>query len=87
MRTYPRARGVRTAKPSVRRETAAEPGSGRTFDWTLAERRAAQHRLILAGGLTPDNVRAAIERGHIRIVEQTPAAPPRSRPARTGKEE
>lgn len=40
---------------------AAEPGSGRTFDWTLAERRAAQHRLILAGGLTPDNVRAAIE--------------------------
>jgi len=36
-------------------------GSGRTFDWTLA---AAAHahgrRFFLAGGLTPDNVAAAI---------------------------
>jgi phosphoribosylanthranilate isomerase len=36
-------------------------GSGRTFDWTLA---AAAHahgrRFLLAGGLTPDNVAAAI---------------------------
>ncbi len=36
------------------------PGSGEVFDWTLAERRAAEHRVILAGGLTPDNVAAAI---------------------------
>lgn len=36
-------------------------GSGRTFDWTVArEVRARVPRLILAGGLTPDNVAAAI---------------------------
>lgn len=37
-----------------------DPGSGEVFDWTLAQRRAAKLRLILAGGLTPDNVAAAI---------------------------
>lgn len=36
------------------------PGSGQVFDWTLAERRAAKHRLILAGGLTAENVAGAI---------------------------
>lgn len=39
---------------------SATPGSGRVFDWALAERRAAEHRMILAGGLDPDNVAAAI---------------------------
>lgn len=37
------------------------PGSGEVFDWTLAERHAARLRMILAGGLTPDNVGSAIE--------------------------
>lgn len=32
-------------------------------------------------------VRAAIERGHVRVVEQTPATPVSPGPARTGKEE
>jgi phosphoribosylanthranilate isomerase len=41
---------------------AAEPGSGRVFDWTLAERVPAGARLLLAGGLTPDNVGEAIKR-------------------------
>jgi len=39
---------------------ASEPGSGQVFDWTLAGRQAAKHRLILAGGLDPDNVAEAI---------------------------
>lgn len=39
---------------------SARPGSGEAFDWALAERHAAEHRLILAGGLDPDNVAAAI---------------------------
>jgi phosphoribosylanthranilate isomerase len=36
-------------------------GSGRTFDWTLA-RQAKAHgkRIVLAGGLTPENVAQAI---------------------------
>ncbi len=40
---------------------SAHPGSGEVFDWTLATRRAARLRVILAGGLSPDNVAAAIE--------------------------
>jgi len=36
------------------------PWSGEVFDWTLAEGRPDGHRVILAGGLTPDNVADAI---------------------------
>ena len=39
-----------------------DPGSGRVFDWALAEGAPGGMRLVLAGGLTPDNVGAAIER-------------------------
>lgn len=46
------------------------------------ERRDGLRESIIA---VPE-VRAAIERGLVRIVAQTPAAPPRP-PARTGKEE
>jgi phosphoribosylanthranilate isomerase len=35
-------------------------GTGQTTDWDLARRAAASHRIILAGGLTPENVGAAI---------------------------
>jgi phosphoribosylanthranilate isomerase len=35
-------------------------GTGRTIDWTKAASVAAARRVILAGGLTPDNVSAAI---------------------------
>ena len=39
------------------------PGSGQVFDWSLAEGAPlAGHRLLLAGGLDPDNVAAAIRR-------------------------
>jgi phosphoribosylanthranilate isomerase len=37
------------------------PGSGKVFDWSLAEGAPPGLRLILAGGLTPDNVAGAIE--------------------------
>src|SRR5690606_6185765 len=36
-------------------------GSGRVFDWSLAGDAPDSVKLILAGGLTPDNVGAAIE--------------------------
>lgn len=39
---------------------ANEPGSGRVFDWRLAEGFPASRRLMLAGGLTPANVAEAI---------------------------
>jgi len=35
-------------------------GTGRTIDWTAAAAIAARRRVLLAGGLTPDNVAAAI---------------------------
>ncbi len=38
----------------------ANPGSGEVFDWTLAESIPDNQRLILAGGLTPGNVAAAV---------------------------
>lgn len=39
-----------------------EPGSGHVFDWRLAESVPPGSRLILAGGLGPDNVAEAIRR-------------------------
>ena len=36
------------------------PGSGRVFDWSLADRAPSNRRIILAGGLTPENVAAGI---------------------------
>src|SRR5207249_6855037 len=41
---------------------AAEPGSGRAFDWSLLDPAPPRVRLVLAGGLTPDNVAGAIQR-------------------------
>src|SRR4029077_19664519 len=37
------------------------PGSGEMFDWSLAEGAPSNRRVILAGGLTPENVAEAIE--------------------------
>lgn len=37
------------------------PGSGKVFDWSLAEGAPSGRRIILAGGLDPDNVAAGIE--------------------------
>ncbi len=40
---------------------APSPGSGKVFDWRLADGVSDKSRLIIAGGLDPDNVAAAIE--------------------------
>jgi phosphoribosylanthranilate isomerase len=37
-------------------------GTGRTIDWVAAAALAEQRRVILAGGLTPENVRDAVTR-------------------------
>ncbi len=40
---------------------APNPGSGKLWDWSLTDQVPDTVRLILAGGLDPDNVAAAIE--------------------------
>ena len=42
-------------------DPAKHGGTGRTIDWVRAARIARRRRIILAGGLTPFNVRQAIE--------------------------
>ena len=42
----------------------AAGGTGKTFDWRLAVDVAKKRPIILAGGLTPENVRQAIETVH-----------------------
>jgi phosphoribosylanthranilate isomerase len=39
-------------------------GTGRTFDWRLVVGLAQRRKLVLAGGLTPDNVAAAVAAVH-----------------------
>lgn len=39
---------------------AAHGGTGTTFNWEIAAVAAASHRIILAGGLTPDNTAEAV---------------------------
>ncbi|MBI5368723.1 MAG: phosphoribosylanthranilate isomerase [Planctomycetes bacterium] len=39
-------------------------GTGRTFNWEIAARAAADGPILLAGGLTPENVAAALTRVH-----------------------
>ena len=39
----------------------AHGGTGESFDWKIAAKAARTHRIILAGGLTPDNVQKAVE--------------------------
>lgn len=41
---------------------APTPGAGKVFDWGLAEDAPSGVRLIMAGGLDPDNVAAAIDK-------------------------
>lgn len=55
-RTYPGPRILVDAKvPGVL------GGSGHTFDWRLVQALAQERQLLLAGGITPDNVALAVE--------------------------
>ncbi len=43
-----------------RYEATAYGGTGKTFDWGVAKAVAQEHTLLLAGGLTPENVAQAV---------------------------
>ena len=62
---------------------AADPGSGQVFDWALAAEVPDGVRVLLAGGLTPDNVGAAIARVRpwgVDVATGVEAAPGRKDP-------
>jgi phosphoribosylanthranilate isomerase len=49
------------SKPSKPEAAGLRGGTGETFDWSLLAQRRSSTPLILGGGLTPQNVTAAIE--------------------------
>ncbi len=64
---------------------APSPGSGKTFDWSLVQEISAQRPIVLAGGLTPDNVVEAIERVRpwgVDVSSGTEKTPGRKDPAK-----
>ena len=64
---------------------APSPGSGKVFDWGLASEVPDSVRLILAGGLDPDNVAdaiAAVEPWGVDVSSSVEAAPERKDPTK-----
>jgi phosphoribosylanthranilate isomerase len=60
-------------------------GTGRTLDWKLARTAARYGRIILAGGLTPENIAEAIrvaEPYAVDVASGVEARPGRKDPAR-----
>ena len=49
------------------------PGSGRVFDWSLAEGAPQHRRVMLAGGLTPENITAAVRRTRLQRMRRAGA--------------
>ena len=61
------------------------PGSGRVFDWSLAEGAPGGIRLLMAGGLTPENVATAIAKVRpwgVDVATGVEMSPGRKDPAR-----
>ena len=61
------------------------PGSGRVFDWSLAEGAPGGIRLLMAGGLTPENVATAIAKVRpwgVDVATGVETSPGRKDPAR-----
>ena len=55
------APGALAAGASDARVAGALGGTGHAFDWSLVVGLARRRKLVLAGGLTPENVRSAVE--------------------------
>ncbi len=63
----------------------SRPGSGQVFDWSLAEEVAEDLRLVVAGGLTTDNVVEVIRELHpwgVDVVSGVESSPGRKDPVK-----
>jgi len=60
----PRVRQAHEYEPYAVMLDGARPGSGQVFDWTMTEQVPSDVKLIVAGGLTTDNVVDAIRTVH-----------------------
>ena len=63
----------------------ARPGSGQTFDWSLADQVPSDLKLIVAGGLTTDNVVDVIRTVHpwgVDVVSGVESSPGRKDPVK-----
>ncbi|WP_041969974.1 phosphoribosylanthranilate isomerase [Geobacter sp. OR-1] len=61
----------------------AHGGTGKSFDWSLARELSGSRSIILAGGLTPENVRDALDIVHpyaVDVSSGVEAAPGRKDP-------
>lgn len=47
----------------------AKGGTGKTFNWQLARGISKKHNIILAGGLTPENIVEAVQMVHPQVVD------------------
>jgi phosphoribosylanthranilate isomerase len=56
----PALRTARESAADIILVDSPDPGSGKVFDWRLAEGAPRGKRILLAGGLTPENVGDAI---------------------------
>ena len=75
--------GATADAPGSVRVLDAAPGAGVVGDWARAARLARRLRLVLAGGLTPDNVAAAVAAVRpwcVDVAGGTEAAPGRKDP-------
>lgn len=65
---------------------AQEPGSGKTFDWSLVKKLPRDEKLfLLAGGLTPDNVQEAISYVHPDGVDVSSGVEYSDKPGKDGE--
>jgi len=82
---HPEVRRAGRYKSDIVLLDAPSPGSGQVFDWRLAEGVPDGIRLMLAGGLGPENVAEAIEGVHpwgVDVVTGVEASPGRKDPVK-----
>jgi phosphoribosylanthranilate isomerase len=81
----PRVRDAHEYEPYAVLLDGARPGGGQVFDWSLADEVPSEAKLIVAGGLTTDNVVDVIRTVHpwgVDVVSGVESSPGRKDPVK-----